>query len=247
MSSIGKRFVGGQLVPRTYRAISTRPAKVRRYKKGKVGLRGLLIEDKPEIKEWEYSSGLNQVPQYGSIMIVNQVPQGTNYNNRVGNHIRALNLRINWIAWAPPSTYTNDDLRMLVVWDTQANGAATVSVYGFPTTTQTILNSSNAPPITAFKNTALAGDRFIILKEHRLSVQSVAPAATTLNNANYDDRRFGTCYIDLRGQNIEYNTTTGGIPTTGAIYVCWVSANNNVTQSLNGQFTFNAKMMFTDI
>jgi hypothetical protein len=136
---------------------------------------------------------------------------------------------------------------MLVVWDTQPNGGTSASVYGFPTTANTILNSSNAPPITAFKNTALAGDRFIILKEVRLSVQSTNPASTSLNNNNYDERRFGTCYIDLRGQDMEFNTTTGGVPTTGGLYVCWISANNYTTAQQNGQFTFNAKLMFTDV
>ena len=73
------------------------------------------------------------------------------------------------------------------------------------------------------------------------------PVVTQGKISNFDIRRYGDCYIDLRGQDMEYNTTTGGIPTTGAIYVCWVSANNNATQALNGQFQFNSKLCFTDV
>ena len=242
----GKRDYSGAMVSRT--TTIRRPSKVQKYKrKGKVGLRGLMIKTKPELKEWQYNSGLNAIVQSGQLYIVNQVPQGTNYNQRIGNHIRAKYIRINWVAWAPPTVNTNDDIRMLVVWDTQPNGTAGAVLYQAGGTTANGILDNFAAPVVAFKNTALAGDRFIILKDYRFSVQSNTPAVTTSNNNNFDTRRYGDCYIDLRGQDIEYNTTTGGIPTTGALYVCWCSANNNATSGQNGQFTFNSKMTFTDV
>jgi len=247
MSSIGKRFVGGELVPRGYRAVSTRPSKVKRVKKGKIGLRGLLLKDKPELKEFQYVSGLNNVVQSGNLYIVNQVPQGTNFNQRIGNHIKAKYLRINWIAWAPQSTYPFDDLRMVVVWDVQPNGTAGAQIYNALANSANTILDNTAAPVVAFKNSGLAGDRFIILKDERMTAQSTAAAVTSAQNNQFDIRRFGDCYIDLRGQDMEYNTTTGGIPTTGALYVCWLSANNYGTSSQNGQFTFNTKLVFTDV
>lgn len=221
--------------------------KVQRYrKKGKVGLRGLMIKTKPELKEFQYTPGLNQIQQYGQLYIVNQVPQGTNYNQRVGNHIRAKYIRVQWICWVPTTTNTYDDVRMMVVWDTQPNGGASAVVYGFPSTANTILDSF-AAPIIAYKNTGLAGDRFLILRDEKMTVQSTTPAVTTSNNNQFDTRRYGECYIDLRGQDMEFNTTTGGIPTTGALYVCWVSANNQIPSTNNAQFVFNSKLVYTDV
>jgi hypothetical protein len=247
MSSIGKRFVGGELVPRGYRAVSTRPSKVRRVKKGRIGLRGLLLKDKPEVKEFQFASGLNNIVQSGQLYIVNQVPQGVNFNQRIGNHIRAKSLQIRYIVWPPQQSTTSDDVRMVIVWDTQPNGTAGAQIYNaLANSVNTILDNFGAPAI-AFKNTGLAGDRFIILKDEMISVQNNAALNTTLQQANYDDKRYGKCYLDLRSQDIEYNTTTGGIPSTGALYVCWVSANNNGNATNNAQFVFNSKLMFTDV
>jgi len=242
----GKRYLGGELVG--YKGMYQRPAKVQRYrKKGKVGLRGLMIKTKPEMKEFQYVSGLNQIPQSGTLYIVNQVPQGTNYNQRIGNHIRAKYLRINYISWCPPSTYANDDIKMFVVWDTQPNGTAGAQIYNAGGNSPNTILDNTAAPISAFKNTGLAGDRFIILREIFISVQSTTNAITSNNNQNFDTRRYAQVYIDLRGQDIEFNTTSGGIPTTGALYVCWVSANNSATATQNAQFVFNSKLCFTDV
>lgn len=242
----GKRSYSGAMVP--YARTVTRPAKVqRKAKKGKVGLRGLMIKTKPELKEWQFASGLNYIVQSGNLYIVNQIPQGTNYNNRIGNHVRAKYLRINYICWVPTSINTYDDVRIIVVWDTQPNGAANAQIYSAGGTTANSILDNFAAPIVAFKNTALAGDRFIILRDQQLTVQSTTAAVTTSNNNQFDTRRFSSMYIDLRGQDMEFNTTTGGIPTTGAIYVCLVSANNSATQAQNAQFVFNSKLMFTDV
>ena len=242
----GKRYYGGAMV--SSGKGQSRPAKVQRYrKKGKVGLKGLMIKTKPELKEWQYNSGLNYIVNSGNLYIVNQVPQGTNYNNRIGNHIRAKYLRVNYICWVPTSTNTYDDVRILVVWDTQPNGTAGAQIYTNTGSTANSILDNFAAPIIAFKNTGLAGDRFIILRDQQLTVQSTTAAVTTSNDNQFDTRRFASMYIDLRGQDMEYNTTTGGIPTTGAIYVCLVSANNSNTQTQNAQFVFNSKLCFTDV
>jgi len=241
----GKRNLSGAMVG--YQPIQLRPKRSKKYyKKGKVGLRGLLIKTKPELKEFQFVSGLNNVVQYGQLYIVNQVPQGTNYNQRIGNHIRAKYIRVHWIAWAPQSTYPFDDMRMLVVWDTSPNGGTSAIPYGLTLNANCIMDNT-AAPIVSFKNTGLAGDRFIILKDERMTTQSQAAAVTSAQNNQFDTRRFGECYIDLRGQDMEYNTTTGGVPTTGALYVVWFSANNYPTSSQNGQFTFNTKLSFSDV
>jgi len=247
MSSIGKRFVGGELVPRGYRAVPTRPSKVRRIKKGRVGLRGLLLKDKPEIKEFQYASFLNNIQQSGQLYIINQIPQGTNFNQRIGNHVRAKALQLRYIVW-PPSTQTfSDDVRMIIVWDTQPNGTAGAITYSSTTNNANTILDNGGPPAIAFKNTGLAGDRFIILKDEMISVQNNGAFNTTLQQSNYDSKRYGKVYLDLRNQDIEYNTQTGGIPTTGALYVCWVSANNLGTATQNAQFTFLSKLTFTDV
>lgn len=242
----GKRSYGGEMVNRGKTA-SRPPRSKKYYRKGKVGLKGLLIKTKPEQKEFQYVSGLNAVQQYGQFYIVNQVPQGTNYNQRIGNHIRAKYLRINWIAWAPTSTYPFDDLRMIVVWDTSPNGTTGPQVYNPTANSASTILDNTAAPIIAFKNTGLAGDRFLILKDERMTAQSQNPGVTSSNNNQFDTGRYGTCYIPLRGQDMEYNTTTGGIPTTGGLYICWVSANNYSTSSQNGQFVFSSKLVFTDV
>jgi len=242
----GKRYYGGEMVVK--RSGQFRPSKVQRYrKKGKVGLRGLMIKTKPELKEFQFVSGLNQIPISGSLYIVNQIPQGTNYNQRIGNHIRAKSIQIRYVAWSPPSVNNSDDLRMIVVWDTQPNGTAGAQIYNATANSANTILDNTAPPVTAFKNTGLAGDRFIILKDQYMTVQATEPVTTVDQNNNFDTRRYGKCYIDLRGQDVEYNTTTGGIPTTGALYVCWVSANNSSTSTQNAQFSFNAKTTFTDM
>jgi len=242
----GKRYLSGEMVG--YQPVQLRPKKSKRYyKKGKIGLRGLLIKTKPEVKEFQYVSGLNNAIQYGNLYIVNQVPQGTNFNQRIGNHIRAKYIRINWIAWAPQSTYPFDDMRMLVVWDTSPNGGTSAIPYSNTGNTANTVMDNTAAPIVSFKNTGLAGDRFIILKDERMTTQSQAAAITSAQNNQFDIRRFGDCYINLKGQDMEYNTTTGGVPTTGALYVIWFSANNYATAAQNGQFIFNTKLVFTDV
>lgn len=242
----GKRYFGGEMVVK--RAGQFRPSKVQRYrKKAKIGLRGLLLRDKPEIKEFSYTSGLNNIVTGGQLYIVNQVAQGTNFVNRIGNHIRARALQVRYVVWPPASGTTSDDVRMIIVWDTQPNGAANAVIYSATGDTPNSILSNQVAPAIAFKNTGLAGDRFIILKDEMISVQNNAPLNTTLQQSNYDTKRYGKCYIPLKNQDMEFNTTTGGIPTTGALYVCWVSANNQGTSTQNAQFVFASKLTFTDV
>lgn len=109
----------------------------------------------------------------GVFQLLNGLTQGTAVNNRVGNQVRFLELEYTGIASfnASPSIGT-DQIRVVVLKDTQPNGAA-------PTTTELLcLTSQNSCFNPDFVGNQ-ARPRFNILANHLLCLNNPGPINTS--------------------------------------------------------------------
>jgi len=139
-----------------------------------------------------------EVPATGQL---NLVPQGVEESQRVGRKITIKSINIRWIVSSGAGTSGSDSLRLLLVQDTQANGAAaTYSGVGG------VLESDS---VTAFRNLENS-NRFIIHKDWFINMNPTAGIVGAFNQTNKVITFNKKCNIPIE---FDSSASTGAIGT----------------------------------
>lgn len=169
------------------------------------------------------------------------VPGSQNYN-RIGRHIKLKSLQIHGF-WVPSDTSTAfNKQRMLIVYDTQANGSA--PTYG------DIMKSQNISGTTESGINSMVNldnrERFRIIRDMQFEFGAVSNVATQAYTASPAQAALDI-YIKLGGLDTIYNAGTAGTIgdiQTGALYVWFISDQTNTNGST---FAGSFRIRFEDV
>jgi len=178
----------------------------------------------PDKKYKDSNFQLAPIVAAGAIQLLNgAIAQGDGDSDRTGNHLTMTNISVHGDIWmsaaanlAVADATFNDDVRVILAYDKQANGAVI-------TTLTDILTTAN---INSFRNMNTL-ERFVILKDKRIKIGCGA-TSTGAGNAT----RFSTGPTTFKFNKkvalpVDYAGTTGAIADikTGALYMFLISEN----------------------
>lgn len=190
----------------------------------------------------------------GNFLVLNNVPYGTDWNQRVGRHIKLSHLVIK--AWGRVYTSSTGFARWWVVYDKQSNGLIpSVSDLFEPDT----LNDDGSIATTSQRNISTWADRFKILKTGLITPNVHVNPQSSLTGDKLPSPDGETCYafvdvyINLKDVDTEfYNTSSEASTTTvssGALYFVCTTHTVEVPGGSPGQgtpYTGSARLCYTD-
>ena len=134
----------------------------------------------------------------GSVTLLDGVATGTDYTQRIGRKILLKSLYITGYVAPPGATTVGSNIaRIILVYDSQTNGAAPIIT--------DVLNSANAADQLNLNNR----DRFKVLMDKRMALGEINTVATQSYSANpsvYNVKKF----IRLN-HDVQYSGTTNAI------------------------------------
>jgi len=178
-----------------------------------------------ELKFNDTATLTTNVPTAGNVNLLNGIAAGTDYNQRIGRKItiKSIYLRYTLNPISTASAAVGDTVRVMIVYDTQANGAlATVADVLQTSGYQSGINLNNR-------------DRFKIMydKWHVMPANTYTAGALT---AGSPTQKFASKFKSCNLEQI-FSGTTGAIGSiaTGSLFSLVISAANNVS-NINLEF-----------
>lgn len=160
------------------------------------------------------------IPNTGTLVLLNGVAAGSDYTQRVGRKICLKSLLLRCFLY-PSSTVSapiGDIVRILVIYDAQANGAA-------PSVADILENGSYDGPMTLNNR-----DRFKVLsdKYYTMNANTYTAGAPT---AGSPVTRIHKIFKKMSMDTIFNGTgNTVGAIQSGSLYMLYIGANNNASQ-----------------
>lgn len=188
------------------------------------------IMKQAEIKEiTNYASGTASTTS-GTVVCINQIAEGDDYNNRTGRKIQTVGIDVMYAY--KTSSGSLSTAQVALVYDSQPDG--TTATYN------TIFDLAYNAGM-AFKNTFTNGERFKIFWMTQLPESDSSDSGTGWLHRK---RRFiSTKQIGKHG-DVKFPGTTAAVPQTGAWYLCFGDQYNTTTTS---QISYVVKYQFTDL
>jgi hypothetical protein len=180
-----------------------------------------------------FSTTLNQY-------LLNTLAVGPDAYQRVGKVVCLRTLKIRGFLLPTGNGAINDYVRVLVVYDRQANSTP---VFGSYVAGQDYLGNSSQ---TAFDDYNVDyEDRFIVLKDVKFGLPQLTGAASyvSTNLTNYKSMTNIDWTINLRNLEAHYAAGTN-LPVTGALYLVMLGSNPVATSPVAIQW--NATLSYTD-
>lgn len=217
---------------RSYRAArSSLASKIKRILKKRVETKFITTFD-----------GLHQIPVNGEVYPVAQCIEGLDINQRVGRHIHAEWLAVDWqidpCNTANPVNPLDPDSGIIsIVLDKAPNGGVPIYAQIFDCT------AGNAQYGMAFRNDQLNKDRFRILKTIPYYIEpKFSPDGLAVKSGFTNVK--GRIWLKI-DKDLEYLGNTNQVPNTNALYITVGSTQNSVGGS--ARFMHNSKLAFTDL
>lgn len=183
-----------------------------------------------ELKFKDTAETVKDVTEVGTLYLLNGIANGTNVNTRVGSKITIKSALLN-INFYPRTTGSSSAIqgvmfRTLLIWDSQANGAApavdeilqTYLHNPGPTTTPTPLSPMNL----------VNRDRFTVIFETRRQIGSYLYSSTPVLTAGSPNNAFTSKWKKINRDTVYggEGSTVGDIK-TGAFYLLVIGDNDN--------------------
>lgn len=169
----------------------------------------------PELKTIDISSGPSTFATAGAVLLLNGVATGTDYNTRVGRKIlmKALNFKLScYINSACPN---GDIIRCMIVYDSQANGAA-------PTVANILQTAAWDSPMNLDNR-----DRFSVLYDKYRSVPAYNYAAGAITTGDFNSPMFKVYKTLSHDVNFSGTGATVASIATGSVYLLTISFNGS--------------------
>lgn len=203
------------------------------YKKTKPSLTKAVtkaIYKNADIKEVTTSASTQSSTTSGTVVNLNSIAEGDDYNNRTGRKIRTVAIDVMY-KYAVSSA-TAASAQVALVYDAQPNGSTPT----YNTIFDLALNAG-----MAFKNTFTNGDRFKVLWMSQLPESDSSDAT---NGWIHRRRRYVSGKKIEKISEVRYGGTTAVTPTTGAWYLCYGDTLNAAATST---ITYVCKYQYIDM
>jgi len=170
----------------------------------------------------------------GTVVCINQIAEGDDYNGRTGRRINTHDIDIMY-TYSNTSTSVNSGYQVALVYDSQPDGTSA-------TYSQIFESVNSSPAGMSFKNTTNWNKRFKIYWMDTGPAQAVAPAGTS---AYYlEKKRHYTKPKNQEDADVRYGGTTAVTPNRGAWYLCFGDETNVAT---NATIRYIVKYRYTDL
>lgn len=191
--------------------------------------RQFSVTPKAELKAFDTNLAVNGTGQLfaaaGNFTVLNAMLQGTDLFNRIGRKIYMKSLRVTGYLVPQDADTHMQQLRFIIVYDSQPNAAAF--------TLATLLKDSN--PTAASNNYSQINldnrERFTILRDRVIITPDTDAVNSIATNTLSDPCGLKIDeFIPLKGMEVVYNVTDGGTIadiTSGALFVATVGASND--------------------
>jgi len=190
----------------------------------------------------------HQISTTGRFTLLNGVQTGNGFFNRRGRKMtmKSLHLTGQFHYSGQDGVGTNEYLRVMVVYDREANGA-------FPTSAQILANTDNTGTnvTNSLSNRNMTeAERFLVLRDIRVAIPQDANVATTSLFANvidYNNQRINIDeFIDLKGLETVFSASTNpaaiGDITAGSLFL--FTLGNTPDADAPYSVSFNARLRF---
>jgi len=185
----------------------------------------------PDKKYKDYNFQQGPISATGNIFLLNGgIIQGDADTERTGNHLTMTNISIHGEIWMVATTAINvtdasfnDDVRVLIVYDKQTNGAPLTTIGELLTTTN----------INSFRNMDTL-ERFIVLKDKKVKIGCVGSFTGGVQAMRFSTGRSLFKFNKKVALPVDYAGAPGAIADikTGALYCIVVSENANASCDL---------------
>lgn len=194
---------------RKKRTFKRRPAQPRRQRPKNLDRRIRKLERADELK---YHDVLNTTALgTGTLLSLNLIPQGDDFNNRVGEEItsRYLNMKLRF---TQPASTDSSNIRTILMWDKQANGASPV-VYTSTNMATGILDDTLINYPTLSPHNYRASERYTVLWDKTFVINPESSAVqkiiTVKKNFNLKQARIkysgsGSAITDIASRNLVF-------------------------------------------
>jgi len=165
-------------------------------------------EDRKDAKVYRpavINSGI-VVPATGGTYMLSNIAQGTNDNNRIGNKIKLLRLRMLGEISLPTTTTVanmNDILRVIIFVDHQTNGIQTTVASVLDTAHVFSFYNEDNIPENGPKRYQILYDKFHTMSASGVGFQGTYIESNTTRKVFKFDKKLSS--------NVQYNSTTGAI------------------------------------
>lgn len=192
------------------------------------------IQSSAEKKEFYTTNTLQNVTTTGTVINLNTIAEGDEFNNRNGRIIKSTYIDIQYSLYNNTLDSSADGSKVALVWDKTPNGTAAAW-------TDIFLTTASSNPSLIFKNTPNNAERFHIAWMDELP--QVVNSMQTGTNATYTRMRHFYKVPD-KYSNSRYGNTTAVVPNLGAWYLFYVDGTNAAT---NVRIDYTSKYVYTDI
>jgi len=176
------------------------------------------------------TTGATLADSSGDLILLSGVAAGTDFTDRIGRKIflKSISLRFSMVP-GTASTNQGDVVRVMLIYDTQTNGAA-------PATTDILTTASQLSHMNLNNR-----DRFRVLMDKNLTMGASIYAASALTQGA-PVPRFFHMYRKIALEEIFQGTAnTVGSIATGAIWLLIIGIQDDLTQTY-----YNARIRFED-
>lgn len=157
--------------------------------------------------------------------LLNGVATGTDYTNRIGRTITMSSILIRFKFYVNTSTNTGDTIRIMLIYDTQTNGA-------IPTSTDVLQTANYMEPVNLNNR-----DRFLVLRDKFIGMPAavITPPLVAGSPREVPVKM----YLKLNKDTI-YGGTTSGIASiqSGALYLLMISGGGFCNAVYNSRVRF---------
>jgi len=169
----------------------------------------------PELKTIDVTSGPAAFATTGAVLLLNGVATGTDYNTRVGRKILLKSMNFKLSTYINSACPNGDIIRTMIVYDTQANGAA-------PTVANILQTVAWDSPMNLDNR-----DRFKVLYDKYRSIPAYNYAAGAITTGDFSSPLVKVYKRLSYDVNFSGTGATVGSIATGSVYLLTISFNGS--------------------
>jgi len=204
-----------------FRKKRKRPARSKRSMTQKLETRVKKLEKRPELKYKDIQS-TTAPTQAGTGLSMTFIAQGDDFNQRIGEEIRAMYLNFK-LRYTHTAGNQNDQIRTMLVWDKQNNSTGPVFLASSDIN-QGLLDDLTITPSVLSPHNHRTSQRYVVLYDQ---LHIINPQAATTTYTKNVRRNF-----KLRGAVVKYSSSgslVSDLPSRDLIFIQFSSVTSNVT------------------
>lgn len=203
-----------------------------------------LTSRRPEVKALDNPPITTPITTTGTFILLNDVPNGSQYFQRVGTKVTMRNLHLTGFITNTATSAAADWVRIMVVYDRQTNGALPASADLISSIASSGTTSSMGLDFLNLNNR----DRFTVLRNKKYVLPTVTNTAGVLTNVGVIDGAYPTVHFDefitMKEMVAQFKASAGSVAdiASGSLLL-YVQSQGTASWS----FTWSSRLRYDDM